>query len=742
MNTSIPKHQIVLLGVGHTNAHVLKMWRMTPFSDTELVCVSDYPVATYSGMLPGVLAGQYPPERMTIDLVRLCAANGARLIVDKVVGLDSENRALLFEYRPPLPFDALSIGIGSMPSTNGVTIAPNASLAIKPMQTFLRRLIARLNEWKNKTRDVDAADSRPLRIAVVGGGAGGVEIALGLPQRVAMELPGQSIEMHLFHGGERLVPGLLDGTAEHVMRGLRDRSVHVRVGRRVTHVREDGVTLDNGESVGMDLVLWATGAVAPPLLSQLGLPTDERGFLRTDAQLQVQGASGIFAVGDSGTMDGIRRPKSGVFAVRQGPILWKNLGKTLRNEPLVAYRPQVDFLKLLNSGDGRAIGEYKGFSFTSRWAWKWKDYIDVRFMEKYQNYQPMDMEGSHDSGGQPEMRCLGCGGKVSGSVLSRVLSKLDLPHRDEVLIGLDAPDDAALLRLEADRPIAVTTDFFAAPLNDHYLVGRIAALNALSDAWAMRAKPVAALTIATVPFGSERRQESLMTELMAGALHEFRIANTALVGGHTVEGPRVTIGFTVVAEQLEETTWQKTGLEVGDQLILTKPLGSGVLLAAHMQAACESEWFRSLLDTLLMSNEIAASIAAKHPVRAVTDVTGFGLAGHLLEMLDASNVSASLSLAAVPRLPGALELARRGVSSSLAPANRSLSNRIQVADEKSVDAGFELLFDPQTNGGLLLSVAKGSASELLTELQNSCPDAAVIGEVRQCDDTPVVQLQS
>ena len=177
---TLPDKDIVLLGIGHTNAHVLRMWRMRPLSGARLTCVSNEAVATYSGMLPGVLAGQYPPERMEIDLVRLSAAAGARLVVGDVTGLAPAMQELLFADRPPMRFDVLSIGIGSVPTFGDVRIADGARLVpIKPMQTFLARLNRRLG---------DAAGARggaPIRIAIVGGGAGGVEMALCLPAHLS-----------------------------------------------------------------------------------------------------------------------------------------------------------------------------------------------------------------------------------------------------------------------------------------------------------------------------------------------------------------------------------------------------------------------------------------------------------------------------------------------------------------------------------------------------------------------------
>jgi selenide,water dikinase len=309
------------------------------------------------------------------------------------------------------------------------------------------------------------------------------------------------------------------------------------------------------------------------------------------------------------------------------------------------------------------------------------------------------------------------------------LARLDIPRSEHVLLGLDRPDDAAVIRPPDGRPVTLTTDFFAAPLDDAYTVGRIAAINAASDVFAMGAKPIAALAMATIPPGPARQQEQYLYELLAGGLREFRAMGATLVGGHTIEGPQLTIGYTVVADQGSETALTKGRLRVGDLLVLTKPLGTGVLLAAHMRAMCRAAWMQPLLDCMLGSNQRAAEAAAELGVMAITDITGFGLAGHMLEMLRASDLAAELDLAQVPLLPGAAELIGQGVESTLAPGNRDIENEIHTTVPPS-EAAYQALFDPQTSGGLLIGIAPTNAEKMLARLAEASDlPAAIIGRV-------------
>jgi selenide,water dikinase len=739
----LPRSEVVLLGVGHTNAHVLRMGQMHPLPQTRMTCVSNFPIVTYSGMLPGVLAGQYPQERMEIDLVRRCAAAGARLIVGQVTGLDLPGQRLLFADRPSLPFDVLSIGIGSNPTQEGVCIEGDLVLPIKPMQTFLARLEQRLAERKTK------GGTQPLRVIIVGGGAGGVEIAFCLPARLKTALGDAPWELTLVNAHTQVAGGMAPKTIARIQQKLEDRGVRLVLGRRVVRIAGNEITLDDGQRLAADLVLWATSAVAPSLLGKLGLPTDNEGFLLTHDTLQSTSGAPIFAVGDSGSIQDQPLPKAGVYAVRQGPVLWENIQRMLQGRPLEPYRPQRGFMKLLNTGDGCSLGDWKGATFEGRWVWRLKDRIDGRFMDKHQDYRPMPQDAKAEkSNAPPVMRCAGCGGKVGGTVLARVLRRLDVPTSECVLLGLNTPDDAAVIQLPASRTMAATTDFFTAPLDDAYTAGRIAALHAASDVFAMGARPVAALAIATIPLGDTQRQEDLLYELLAGGVSELRSMGATLAGGHTIEGLQTVVGFTLLADPGESPPRTKGPLKVGDQLVLTKPLGTGVLLAAHQQAACRAEWMTELLHTMLESNQGPAALLPEFAIEAVTDITGFGLAGHLLEMLHATNgrpwgdsdspatfasrdvLAVELELAAVPLLPGAAELLASGIESTLAPANRDAEAEIDAPPAMRRTPQYAALFDPQTSGGLLLAVPERHCTQVLKRLreQSNLP-AAVVGRV-------------
>lgn len=369
---NLPVKHVVLLGIGHTNAHVVREWASDPIPGCTLTCISKFPTATYSGMLPGTLSGQFGDDEMRIDLRELTSRAGATLILADTCGLDLKTGEIRFSDHDPVSFDLLSVGVGSMPAGWQEHAESPLMVPIKPMQTFLARLDQNL-------RGTD----RPRRISIVGGGVAGVEIACCLQRQLRERERDGETTIEIFTSSDRIA----DGTSERSIRRIKEilalRKISVHVGHRVTAVGETKIMLDDGQEHPADCVIWATGAVAPPVLGLLGLQTDERGFIATNNRLQSLTDSRVFAVGDSGTDINMPSPKAGVYAVRQSPILWHNLRTSVVGGVMKSFSPQSDFLKILNTGDGKALLQYGWFTAHARWCWKLKTWIDKRFVREF-----------------------------------------------------------------------------------------------------------------------------------------------------------------------------------------------------------------------------------------------------------------------------------------------------------------------------------------------------------------------
>jgi selenide,water dikinase len=452
--------------------------------------------------------------------------------------------------------------------------------------------------------------------------------------------------------------------------------------------------------------------------------------------LEVEGCEALFAVGDCATLVSHPWvPKAGVYAVRQGPCLDANLRAALLGRPLRSYRPQRRFLALMNLGERRALGTKWGVVMTGRSVWRLKDWIDRRFMRRFQVLAPDGAPAANfpsaESMGMEAMECGGCAAKLAASPLEAALARLDpAPEDPSVRLGLARPDDAAVVQLPGGDVLLATIDGFRAFCDDPWLVGRVAAVNAVSDVMAKGGRPRYALAIVNVPDVDPARGEDTLHQVLSGVRAALDPLGVTLLGGHTTRGPELFVGLSITGElPAGGSLLPLDGARAGDTLILTQRLGSGVLLAGDMQGLARGVWVRELHAALLDTNRAAAELAGRHGVHAATDVSGFGLAGHLMEMLVASGVGAELRIASLPVLPGARELLAIGVRSTFHPQNAE--RRVHVASAAELDPlAFELLFDPQTSGGLLLSAAAESADALVRELRAAGDGAAAcIGSV-------------
>lgn len=707
-----PLMDVVLIGGGHAHVEVLRSFAMNPVEELRLTVIARDTVTPYSGMLPGYLAGIYSHAEAHIDLRPLCARSGARLIHDSATGLDVDERKALFDDRPPLHFDLASLDVGSTPAASGIEGANEHAIAVKPVDGFLERWL--------KVEEILRGRREPFHLTVVGGGAGGLEVCMGLRHRLLMLFGDDlSLKVTLISDGATLLPRHGAGVRRRMEQALADADVTVHKGKRVVALDRKQVRCSDGTVFTSDTTVLVTGAAPAPWLDSTGLTLDDDGFVAVDARLRSTSHPFVWAAGDIAGYTPRPLIKNGVYAVRQGPLLASNLRRLARGESLEAFRPQHRTMAMITTGERHAVASWGGMSFQGDWVWRWKDRIDRTWMAKYQNLPAMAAMA------ETPMRCGGCGAKVPAQVLTRALARLDLPTRPEVLVGLDTPDDAAVVKPPEGTVAVQTVDQFPAFLDDPYVFGRIAAVHALSDIHAMGAEPVASMALAGLLPGTPAAMEDDLVQMLSGVVAVLREENCALVGGHTTEGERAALGLSVTGFARPEQLIRKSGLKAGDALILTKPLGTGTLFAADMRGEAESAWIEAALTGMQRSNGPAARIFRDHGVTAMTDVTGFGLAGHLLELLRASDVGARLQAGDLPAYAGAVDMLARGIASTLHPGNVTML--AGVIDARQYPA---LLFDPQTAGGLLGGVPWDQSTACLAALHAGGDTAArIIGTV-------------
>jgi selenide, water dikinase len=733
---------IVLVGGGHSHVAVLRRFGMHPLPGVRLTLICRDTHTPYSGMLPGYIAGHYSYDEVHIDLRRLARFAGARFLRDEAVGLDRGAGRVLCRERPPVPYDRLSINIGSTPQMTDVTGAAEHAVPVKPIHGFdarWRMLLDRVRKHPGVTR-----------IAVVGGGAGGVELTLAMQYRLRNELRAlgrdpDELGFHLLTRDADILPTHNASVRRAFDRVLAGRGVVLHRNAEVNHVSATRLRAAGGETVEAGEVIWVTRAGGAPWLRDTGLALDAEGFIRVTDTLQTVTDPKVFAAGDIASMVSYPLEKAGVFAVRQGPPLAENLRRAVEGRALKAYRPQSRWLALISTGDRYAVASRGTLRVEGAWVWRWKDWIDRRFMAKFNQLPEMERDAStpgspvrldEDEATQAisalAMRCGGCGAKVGATVLSRALGALRPLERVDVLIGLHAPDDAAVVRVPPGKAMVHTVDFFRAFIDDPYVFGRIAANHALGDIFAMGAEAQSATAIVTVPPGLEAKVEDVLFQMMSGAVEVLNDAGCALVGGHTGEGRELALGFAVngLVDEDMGTVMRKGGMQPGDVLVLTKPIGTGTLFAAHERLQARGRWIDAALASMCQSNRLGAQCLREHGASACTDLTGFGLLGHLVEMTRPSGVDAEVDLSALPVLEGAEETSAAGILSSLQPENVRLRRALRNQQDAVGHPRYPLLFDPQTAGGLLASVPAARVEACLGALRSlGYKHAAAIGRV-------------
>ncbi|MEB3326349.1 MAG: selenide, water dikinase SelD [Synechococcus sp.] len=700
-----PEGELLLAGGGHSHSLVLLIWAMAGRRSkrrpaARITLVNRQSTSFYSGLVPALVAGLVDEEACAVDLRRLCLMAGVAFVQAEVTGLNLQTGELHLEGRPSLRWDWLSLDVGAETKEFA-----GSAMAVKPLDPFL--------DW---CRQLDQTNLR-----IRGGGAAAVELALALR-------------------GRGLGPELL-------LRGA-ELQLGSRAANRVVErlLQQAGIGLRRHSPAAAPADLACTGSRAPAWLAAAGLPHDHDGRVLTAASLQVVNHPRVFASGDCGVIAAQPRPPSGVWAVRCAPTLAHNLSGVVSGRRLRSWRPQRWALQLL--GDGGSLGpQPQAVACWGPWAlgpspllWRWKRHLDRRFMERFSRLRAMT--GKHPT----PMACHGCAAKLAAAPLQEALARNGLGG------GPGSAEDAALIGQDRDANLLLqSVDGFPALVSDPWLNARLTTLHACSDIWARGAQVHTVQAVVTLPQLGASLQANLLSETLAGIESVLKPLGASLIGGHSLEARNgletrtsleagdtaaglslvLSVNGSVEAGRL----WSKGPLRPGDGLLLSRPIGTGVLFAAAMAGSAQPQWLDGALATMQQSQAGLVELLAGLGCRVCTDVTGFGLLGHLGEMLAASAPGCRITLnaAQVPSLPGALTLLNQGLASSLAPANASalvlLEDRVEL--QCPVDAARQaLLIDPQTCGPLLAAIPADHIDAALAEMGSAgFPDAAVIGHV-------------
>ena len=745
---------LVLLGGGHANIQVLKMMSMNPIGGLRITLISDQTHSPYSGMIPGYLAGFYSYEECHFDLRRICEELGQRFIKAKIIGVDPQRKKIQLENRAEVSYDCASINVGIEPKSIG-NISHESALKLIPLKP-ISRFIAHWDQLISDLKDYKGNES--LQLAVVGAGASGVEISIIL--KMLIDQNQWNAQVSLIHRHEFLVSAKDLRAQRRLLQTLRSLSINVFQNTEVFELDENGLVLKDHQgrihTEGFYRALVATQASAPTWFKSSGLPVNQEGFLKVAEKLLVENEDALFAAGDCIHFSPSPLKKAGVYAVRQGMILEHNIRAFFTRKSLLkTFQPKKNVLSLITIGDRKALVHQDSASIL-RWLppaqlWTVKDWIDRRFMARFQartfgtkprhfdKFMPVPKSTLVPEEWQ-DNTCGGCGSKLAASTLTQSLKKLDIPKDDLVLLGVKDGEDCALTQVSGNTLCLQSIDQFRSFISDPYLLGQIATQHALSDVYAMGGVAKTAQVGLTLCAASEKIHGEDIFQVMSGVLDILSKSATSLVGGHTGEGSELSIAIAVQGEVAPKQVLRKQLTKPGNRLILTKPIGTGVIFAANMLAQANGKLVDEALSSMLQSNKTAMETIRTFDISGCTDITGFGLLGHAFEMLGKNGANAlgiKIDYKAIPLFDGVCELFEKGYFASIAGKNHESLSSVLSADVNNQN--FPALFDPQTSGGLLFSVPSHQTEGCLTALyQNGVSRACVIGAV--IDENKIIIL--
>ena len=699
--------QLVLIGGGHANVQVLRKLCMNEYKGLNVILISEGYEAIYSGMTPGYIKKLYSLDDISIDLQRLCFNAGATFIKDKVINLDNNKQTIHLNENPSISFDVLSINSGSISNNQSIKIDEKSNiLSVKPISSFVSKL---------KVIDDLIEKSANRKISIIGGGVAAFELSFALYERY-----NESISLDIISDQILAEKNLNQSSINKLKKIAKNLNINL-ISKKVVVINDSKISFDNGEKIQSEIILLSTGATLPKWLAESNLETSED-FVAVNQHLQSLNFKNTFVTGDAASVENSKRPKSGVIAVRQGEILKENLLLYLLNKPLKKFKPQKNWLYLIGTHKNSAVLNYFNFSFEGNWCWLLKKMIDLNFMKKFSFPEQTDMskkifylyEINKDI---PKMHCQGCGSKVSKNTLVNFLSNQQ--SNNEL-------SDATEINFRHNEILQTIDHIKLFKSFNPYDFGVISYLHSQNDILAAGGSVHSLSVSIGVPFSKNLVEHFYLEYFMRGIQQEISKDSALLASGHSYQTEEPAITITMNGNKTEKSN--KFLAVEGNLIYLSKPLGTGYLLAAYFQNSklLSISDFEKLLIYLKKGNKISAKIGFSFGSQLMTDVSGFGLASHLGDICQSSNLSAQIQLNNDILINDKLEILKNFESSGYKNNYLSSFNSIDIKEDHPL---FKIIFDPQTNGPLLMAIDKEKKNEFEKEFKKNChSQPLLIGE--------------
>lgn len=683
------KKQLVLIGGGHANVQVLRKLCMNEYKSLNVILISEEYKAIYSGMTPGYIKKLYSLDDISIDLQRLCFNAGATFIKDKIMNLDNKNQIIHLNENPSISFDALSINSGSISNSQSIKIDEKSNVIfVKPINSFVSKL---------KAIDDLIEKSSKRKISIIGGGVAAFELSFALYKRY-----NENISLDII-SDQLLAEKNLNQTSINTLKKI-SKNLNINlISKRAIAINDFEISLENGEKIQSELVLLSTGAALPKWLTESDLEMSEN-FIAINHYLQSLNFKNTFVTGDAASIKNSKTPKSGVMAVRQGKILKENLFLYLLKKPLKEFKPQKNWLYLIGTHKNSAVLNYFNFSFEGNWCWLLKKIIDLNFMKKFSFPEKADMRKKiHNlyeiNDDIPKMYCQGCGSKVSKNTLVNFLS--DQKSNNEL-------SDATEIKFKQNEILQTIDHIKLFKSFNPYDFGVISYLHSQNDILAAGGLVDSLSVSIGVPFSENLVEHFYLEYFMRGIQKEAAKDNALLASGHSyqTEEPAITI---TMNGNINQKSNKFLAVE-GNLIYLSKPLGTGYLLAAYFQNTklLSISDFEKLLEHLKTGNNLASKSGFSCGSQLMTDISGFGLASHLGDICQSSNLSALIQLNKDILINDKIEILKNFESSGYKNNYLSSFNSIDIKDDHPL---YKIIFDPQTNGPLLIAIDKEKKNE-------------------------------
>ena len=685
--------QLVLIGGGHANVQVLKKLSMNTIKGLHTILISEHFEATYSGMTPGYIHKDFSKEEISIDLQRLCFNAGATFIKDKVVKIDNNYQKLELHNLPSVHYDVLSINTGSISSTEGIKIENSSRcFLVKPISLLVKNLSKIDQIIKNKKN----------KIAIIGGGVASYELAFSLSRRYE-----NNLEITIL-GKNILKEKNLNKKTKKNLKKISNYLGIKEIQGEVVLISETHLTLKNGDMFEYDISLVSSGADIENWLSKSNFKKDKNGFIAVNNNLLSTNDKNVFVTGDACSIENNFRPKSGVMAVRQGQVLKENIFYKLTGRPLIKFRPQKNWLYLIGTYKNYALLNYFFLSFHGRWCWKLKEWIDKGFIKKFKftnnismTKKNLELEKSKDI----KMYCQGCGSKVSKNTLVNFLNE---EKSNPELSDASIINTSTSSLLQSIDHIKLFTSL------NPYDFGIISYLHSQNDILSSGGSVQTISVSQALPFSEGIIENFYMEYFMKGIKSESIKDDSVIVSGHSYQSKEP--GITITMNGVFEKQISKNQGQEDDLIYLSKPLGTGYLLAAYFNNSdfLSSIDFQNLLEWLKKGNSKASEISKSFKSNITTDISGFGLASHLSDICKSSKLSAEIKLNKEILINKNIGILEKFKSTGFDNNYSSSVSEIIISDSNKLK---NILYDPQTNGPLLLSIHKKDQIEFEKKFQ-------------------------